>query len=90
MCIRDRRLGGQRADFSQVFSETGFSPWWCYEDKVSSGSCVGDMVSQNSPLIFCGVLGSAKTYNKFVVPFAWYVIGQWGYERYCDERERER
>ena len=54
--VCEERLGGQRENFPQVYSETGFSPW-CYEDKVSSGSCVGDMVSQNSPLIFCGVLG---------------------------------
>ena len=27
----EERLGGQRADFPQVYNETGFSPW-CYED----------------------------------------------------------
>ena len=44
----EERLGGQRADFSQIYSETRFSPW-CYEDRVSSGSCVEDKVSSNSP-----------------------------------------
>ena len=60
--VCEERLGGQRADFSQIYSETGFSPWW-YEDKVSSGSCVEDKVSSISPLIFCGVLGRAKKYK---------------------------
>ena len=52
---------------------------------------MGDMGSQNSPLICCNILGRAKKYNKFVVPFAWYEIGQWGCDRcYDDERYFER
>ena len=56
-------------------------------DRVSSSSCVEDEVSSNGPFIFCDGLGSAKTYSKFVAPFAWYEIGQWGGDRcYDDER----
>ena len=47
----DERLGGQRADFPQVYGETEFSQV-LYEDRVSSRSCVEDEVSSNSPLIF--------------------------------------
>ena len=47
----DERLGGQRADFPQVYSEMEFSQV-LYEDRVSSRGCVGDMVSQNGPLVF--------------------------------------
>ena len=63
-----------------------------YEDRVSSRSYVEDEVmSSNSPLIFCGVLGSAKKYSKFVVPFAWYEVVQGGCDRcYDDERYLER
>ena len=87
--VGDERIGWLRADFSQIYSETGFSPW-CYEDKVSSGSGVEDKVSSNSPLIFCGVLGRAKKYSKFVVPFEWSEVCQWCGDRYCDESDYER
>ena len=62
-----------------------------YEDRVSSSSCVENEVSSNSPLICCNILGRAKKYSKFVVPFAWYERGQGGCDRCYDvERYLER
>ncbi len=69
-----------------------------YEDEGSSRGYVGDMVSPNGPLSCCGDLsGKARKYlSDFMLPFAWYEIGQWGgdrcyeEERYCDEREKKR
>ena len=51
MCVE-----GQRADFLQVYGETGRSQWF-YEDRVSSGGGVEDEVSSNGPFIFCNILG---------------------------------
>ena len=88
----DERLGGEKADFPQVYCEMEFSQVF-YEGRVSSRSYVEDKVSSNSPLIFCGVLGRAKKYSKFVVPFAYSEVVQGGCDScYDDERylERER
>ena len=79
----NENLDGQRANFPQVYSETEVSQMF-NEDRVSSSSYVGDMVSQNGPFIFCDDLGSAKTYSKFVWPFAWNEIVQGGSDRCYD------
>ena len=78
---------GQRANFPQVYGETEVSQV-VDEDRVSSSSYVGDMVSQNGPLVFCDLAGKARRCNKyFVWPFAWSEIVQGGSDRcYVDER----
>ena len=87
----EERLGGQRANFPRVYGETEVSQVF-YENRVSSRGCVGDMVSQNGPLVFCGLPDKARRCIKdFVVPFPHSEVVQWCGDRcYDDERYFER
>ena len=60
------------------------------EDRVSSCICMEDKVSSDGPCIFRDLTGKASRGNKYLmVPFAWNGRVQYGYERCCNERERE-
>ena len=85
MCVES--LEGQRADFPQVYCEMECSQWF-YEDGVSSCGGVEDEGSSYGPLVFCGLPGRGNKY--LMVPFAWNGRVQWGYERCCNERKRNR